>query len=225
MLNNRLKHFWSELKTKHIRNKEKGVYGYMWRTSLKIIVIYLLIMIPAVLIGKYLIDFNAFFKFITGRLPDMLVLTVFMLSESFLGMIPPDFFVIWTAKFNAPFLFLSILGVLSYIGGAISYFIGYRLSKSQRIKAYSERVLARYINMVRKWGGAFIIISALFPFSPFSMVVIAVSLFKYPFRLYLLFGISRIARFIIQGVFYMDILKLDSVLEQIGIANLACAIL
>jgi membrane protein YqaA with SNARE-associated domain len=206
--------FWTGMKTKHRKNREKGVYGYMWKTAFKIILIYLLIMVPAVLIGKYLIDFNAVFKFLTGRLPDMLVLIVFLLSESLLGMIPPDFFVIWTAKFNSPFLFLIILGVLSYIGGAISYLIGYWLSKRMKIRAYSVRVLDRYINMVRKWGGAFIIISALFPFSPFSMVVIAVSLFKYPFRMYLLFGLSRIARFIIQGVFYLDVLKIDSILDR-----------
>ena len=214
MHNTLMKSYWTRLKTKHQKNKEKGVYGYMWKTTFKIILIYLLIMIPAVLIGKYLIDFNSIFKFITGRLPDMLVLIVFLLSESLLGMIPPDFFVIWTAKFNTPLLFLTILGVLSYIGGAISYLIGYWLSKRGKIKAYSERVLDRYINMVRKWGGAFIVISALFPFSPFSMVVIAVSLFKYPFKMYLFFGLSRIVRFIIQGVFYLDVLKMDSILER-----------
>jgi uncharacterized membrane protein YdjX (TVP38/TMEM64 family) len=64
--------------------------------------------------------------------------------------------------------------------------------------------------MVRKWGGAFIIISALFPLSPFSMVVIAVSLFKYPFRLYLLFGLSRIVRFIAQGILYLNMLNMDT---------------
>ncbi len=201
------------LKAKHLRSKEKGVYGYMWKTSLKIILIYLAIMVPAVLIGKYLIDFNAVFRFITSRFSDLFVLVVFLISESLLGMIPPDFFVIWCAKFNSPFLFLMLLGVLSYLGGAISYFIGTWLSKRKRIKAYSERVLYKYINMVRKWGGAFIVISALFPFSPFSMVVIAVSLFKYPFRLYLIFGLSRIVRFIVQGVFYLNVLNLDSILK------------
>jgi uncharacterized membrane protein YdjX (TVP38/TMEM64 family) len=206
------KTFWTRLKAKHLLNQRKGVYSFMWKTALKILLIYLLIMIPAVLISKYLIDFDIIFKSITGNLPDMLVLIVFLLSESFLGMIPPDLFVIWTAKFSSPFLILSLLGVLSYIGGANSYFIGYWISKRERMKAYSEHVLDRYINMVRKWGGAFIIISALFPFSPFSMVVIAVSLFKYPFKLYLLFGLSRIIRFIIQGVFYLNVLDIDSLL-------------
>lgn len=184
----------------------------MWKTALKIILIYLAVMIPAVLIGKYLLDFDAIFKFITSLFQNWFVLVVFLLSESFLGMIPPDLFIIWSAKFSFPILVVTLLGVLSYIGGTVSYLIGYLLTKRKRIKAYSERVLDNYIGMVRKWGGAFIIISALFPFSPFSMVVIAMSLFKYPFRLYLLFGISRIVRFIVQGIFYLDVLKMDSMI-------------
>lgn len=210
-----LQRFLTQLKTKHFENKRKGVYAFMGKTALKIILIYLAIMIPAVLISKYLIDFNAIFKYLTGRFPDIFVLTLFLLSESFLGMIPPDLFVIWSAKFNEPFVILTILGVLSYLGGVISYYIGYWISGKKKIKDYSERALDKYIGLVRKWGGAFIIISALFPFSPFSMVVIAVSLFKYPFRLYLLFGLSRIVRFIIQGVFYLNILNMDSILTQI----------
>jgi len=209
MRNTILKNFLTRLRTKHHKNRGEGVYGYMWKTALKIIGIYLLIMITALLAGKYLIDFNAIFKFITERFPDMLVFGVFFISESFLGMIPPDLFVIWATKFESPILIMTILGVLSYIGGAISYLIGYWLLKNKRIKAYSERVLDKYMILVRKWGGAFIIISALFPFSPFSLVVIAASVFKYPFRMYLLFGLSRIARFVIQGILYLNMFKID----------------
>lgn len=210
MQNSARNNLWIRLKAKHIKNKEKGIYGYMLKTALKIILIYLAVMIPAILIGRYLIDFNAVFEFITGRFSDMFILVIFLLSESLLGMIPPDFFVIWTSKFNSPLIILILLGSLSYLGGVISYFIGYLILRTKRMKAYSERVFEKYINMVRKWGGAFIVISALFPFSPFSMVVIAVSLFKYPFRLYLLYGLSRIIRFIIQGVFYLNILNIGS---------------
>jgi membrane protein YqaA with SNARE-associated domain len=205
------KSFWSRLKIRHNRNVKKGVYSYMWKTGLKIILIYLAIMIPAILISKYLLDFNAIFDFITTRFKDWVVLTIFFVSEIILGLIPPDFFVIWSSKFNSPLLFLSILGVLSYAGGAVSYYIGVLLLKRKRIKEYSQRVLCKYIGMVRKWGGAFIVISALFPFSPFSMVVIAVSLFKYPFKLYLIYGLARIARFLIQGFFYIGILDVESI--------------
>lgn len=200
----------TNLKNRHIRYKEKGLYGYMLMTSLKIILIYLAVMIPAILIGKYLLDVKAIFNFLADRLSDWMVLTLFLVSESFLGMIPPDLFVIWSAKFNSPFMLLTLLGILSYAGGAISYFIGSSLLKNKRIKAISERVFERYIGLVRKWGGAFIVISALFPFSPFSMVVIAVSLFRYPFKLYLIYGISRILRFLVQGLLYINVLNLDS---------------
>jgi len=205
------KSFWSRLKIRHHRNKKKGLYDYMWKTALKIILIYLAIMIPAILISNYLLDFNAVFDFITTRFKDWVVLVIFFVSEVILGMIPPDFFVIWSSKFTSPLLFLTILGVLSYAGGAVAYYIGVLLLKRKRIKEYSERVLSKYINMVRKWGGAFIVISALFPFSPFSIVVIAVSMFKYPFRLYLIYGLARIARFLIQGIFYIGILDVESI--------------
>jgi membrane protein YqaA with SNARE-associated domain len=198
------------LKRHHKRNVNKGLYGYMWWTTLKIILIYILIIVPVVLVAEHLIDFNVVFQYIFNNHSDWFILSVFFISESFLGMIPPDLFVIWSSKFNAPVLLLSLLGVLSYIGGAISYFIGYWLSKRPKIKAYSERMLDKYIILVRKWGGAFIIIAALFPFSPFSTVIIAVSLLKYPFRYYLLFGVVRVTRFLIQGILYLDILNMDT---------------
>ena len=124
-------------------------------------------------------------------------------------MIPPDIFMIWATKFNSPLLILSILGLLSYIGGAISYQIGYGLSRVPKITAYTERRLEGYILLTRKWGGAFIVIAALFPFSPLSLVVIAVGMLKYPFKLYLLFGLSRIVRFVFQGLLYSGLFHLD----------------
>ncbi len=205
-----LRRSWIRVKKNHRANRGKGVYGYMGWAALKIILIYVIIFVPLLLIVKKYVDFNAIFTFVTHSFSDPLVLITFFLSESFLGMIPPDIFVIWTIKFHSPFIILLLLGLLSYAGGIISYFIGSWLSNRKRIKEYSERALDKYIQMVRKWGGAFIIIAALFPFSPFSMVVIALSLLKYPFRYYLFFGLSRILRFIIQGIFFLKIMNLDS---------------
>ena len=125
-------------------------------------------------------------------------------------MIPVDLFVIWTQKFEHPMPYLVLLGILSYAGGVISYGIGLWISSRPKIQAFTERRLKNYIDFVRKWGGAFIVIAALFPFTPFSLVVIAVTLLKYPFRLFLLFALSRLVRFVLQGVFFFDLLKVDS---------------
>lgn len=197
------------MKGHHLSNKKRGVYGYLWWTSLKIVLLYFSIVIPLVLIVKQFVDFNLLFQFIFEKYSDGFILILFLVSESTLGMIPPDLFMIWTTKFNYPFAFLAILGVLSYIGGSVAYLIGSWLSKMPKIKAYTERVLERYILLVKKWGWAFIVISALFPFSPYPIVVIAISLLKYPFKLYLIFGITRIVRFLVQGVFYMNLINID----------------
>jgi len=202
---------WIHLKGLHLTNKKGGLYGYMGWTFLKIVALYIIIIVPLLLLGKHLIDFNRLFHLLTDNLTDAYVVILFLVSESFLGLIPPDLFLIWGTKFNSPFLVFLMLGVLSYIGGIVSYWIGYMISKSPKFKAYSERKLGKYILLSNKWGGAFIVIAALFPLSPFSMVVIATSLLKYPFRLYLVFGISRIVRYAVQGLMYEGLFHLDSI--------------
>jgi len=207
--------FLTDLKGQHLTNKKKGVYSYMWWTGLKIVALYFIIVIPIILLAKHFIDFDKIFGSITENFSDASVLIIFFISESFLGMIPPDIFMIWATKFDSPFLILTILGILSYIGGAISYYIGYGLKKIPKISAYIENKLEKYILLTRKWGGAFIVIAALFPFSPLSLVVIAVGLLKYPFKLYLLFGLSRIIRFVFQGLLYSGLFQLDSIFPNL----------
>lgn len=191
------------------RLKERGFFRYVGRSVGLIVLIYMLVVLVVFLMGKYLVDFNAFFNGIIDRLSDRFVIILFFASESFTGMIPVDLFVIWAQKFDSPLPWLALLGALSYAGGIISFGIGRWISRRPRIKAFTERRLSAYISFVRRWGGAFIIIAALFPFTPFSLVVIAITLFQYPFRSFLLFGLARMFRFILQGVLLFDLLKLD----------------
>jgi len=83
--------FWQRLKVQHRSNKQKGVYGYMIRTAVKIVVIYALILTPFILAGKYLIDFKAIFTYITDHVSDLMVFVIFTISESFMGMILRSF--------------------------------------------------------------------------------------------------------------------------------------
>ena len=188
----------------------KGFFKYVGKNVLLIILFYALIVFLVFLIGKHLVDFKGFFNAFIERLSDRFVILLFFVSESFTGMIPVDLFVIWTQKFEHPMPYLVLLGILSYAGGVVSYGIGLWISSRPKIKAFTERRLKNYIDFVRKWGGAFIIIAALFPFTPFSLVVIAVTMLKYPFRLFLLFALTRLVRFVLQGVFFFDLLKVDS---------------
>lgn len=190
--------------------KKKGFFSYLGRSILIILSAYVLIILIVFLSGKHLVDFNAFFTDIIERFSDRFVLILFFVSESITGMIPVDLFVIWTQKFEQPLLWLAMLGIISYAGGVISYGIGLWIARRPRIKAFTERRLKGYMGFVHKWGGAFIIIAALFPFTPFSLVVIGITLFHYPFRHFLLFALARLFRFVIQGVLFFDLLKLDN---------------
>ena len=194
----------------YYRLKEKGFFRYVGRNILYIILGYVVIVFLVFLIGKFLVDFEKMFQGMVGSLSDTFVILLFFASESFLGMIPVDLFVIWTQKFAQPLPYLALLGILSYTGGVISYGIGQWISTRPRVKAFTERQLSNYIDFIRKWGGAFIIIAALFPFTPFSLVVIAVTMLRFPFKLFLLFALTRLVRFILQGFFFFDLLKVDS---------------
>lgn len=189
--------------------KDRGFFKYLGKNLLLILSAYALVVLLVFLLGKYLVDFNSLFGGIIERLSNRFVLLLFFASESFTGMIPVDLFVVWSQKFDSPLPWLALLGLLSYAGGIISYGVGRWIATRPRIRRFSERKLAAYMDFVRKWGGAFIIMAALFPFTPFSLVVIAVTLFKYPFRLFLLYGLARLVRFALQGVFFFDLLKVD----------------
>ncbi len=194
----------------HNQLKARGFYRYVGRNVLWIILGYALLIFLIFLTGKYLIDFNSFFQSFINRLSDRFVILLFFVSESFTGMIPVDLFVVWTQKFQHPLPYLALLGVLSYTGGVISYGIGQWISRWPKVKSFTERQLRNYVTFVRKWGGAFIIIAALFPFTPFSLVVIAVTMLKFPFRLFLLYALARLVRFVFQGILFFDLLNVDS---------------
>lgn len=181
----------------------------MGRNILLIILVYALVVLLVYLVGRHLVDFDHLFNGFMSRLSDRFVVILFFFSESFLGMIPVDLFVVWAQKFRQPLFCLLMLGVLSYTGGVISYGIGSWIARWPRVKAYTERQLQSYIEFFQRWGGAFIIIAALFPFTPFSLVVIAITMLKYPFRLFLLYGIARLFRFALQGIFLFDLLHID----------------
>ncbi len=197
------------IKEIHEHYRERGFYRYVGRNVLLIILVYAAVVLLFFLISRYLVDFNAIFQAIINSLTDRFVMILFFVSESFLGLIPVDLFVIWTQKFEHPVPYLALLGILSYTGGVISYQIGLWISRWPKVKAYTERRLRSYVEFTRKWGGAFIIIAALFPFTPFSMVVIAVTLLRFPFKLFLLYALARLVRFVVQGVIFFDVLKID----------------
>jgi len=155
----------------------------------------------AVLLGVhfFIIDINTALTTVTETFKTTSVLAVFFISESILGLIPPEIFIAWSKKLPQPILILSILAFLSYLGGVISYITGVSITKIPSVRHAIEHRLTKHINNIRKWGGFLIIVGALFPI-PFAITSLAAGFIRYEFKNYLLFGLLRFARFYLYAI-------------------------
>ena len=168
--------------------------------SLFVIVIFVLLLLA---VNYFVIDINQLIDNITKRYSPIIVILFFLISESLLGLIPPEIFILWSSKSVYPNLFLFSIATASYVGGVLSYLIGMRISYFSTISKYIELKIANYIVNLRKWGGFFIVLGALSPI-PHSIVSIGSGLIGYKFKYYLLWSLFRYFRFII---YYLVILK------------------
>ena len=132
-----------------------------------------------------------------------IVILCFLISESILGLIPPEIFILWSSKSGSPFLLLFGLATASYTGGAVSYFIGMRISLIPAVSKHVEQKIKQHIINLRKWGGLFIVLGAISPI-PHSIVSIGAGLIDYKFKYYLLWSLFRYLRFV---AYYLIILQ------------------
>ncbi len=176
-----------------------GFYKFLGISLKKALPPILLFIAGLLIINYFVININDLLIYVTENYSDYVVFSVFFASESLLGLIPPEIFIAWSDKTTSPILYLSILALLSYLGGIISYFIGKSITKIPSVHEYLEVKMAKHIRNTRKWGGFLIVVGALLPI-PFSITSIAAGMIKYPFISYLLFGLLRFVRFYLYAV-------------------------
>jgi len=162
------------------------------------------------LFEKYVISLKDIFSLIVSTVDAWILFLIFTISESFLGILPPDFFIVWTKELGQtigvnPWLLTFLLACLSYLGGMISYFIGARLIHVPKIR---EWVLEKYGGLfenLKKWGGFFVVISALLPI-PFSIVLMVCGSTKYPVKWVAYLGLFRFVRFGVYAIFLFTLI-------------------
>ncbi len=184
----------SKFKLIHQYYSYTGFYTFIWENIKKAILPFILIAGGLYLIDRFIIDFNYFFEYITNNYSAISIFSLFFASESVLGLIPPELFIAWVKTLPTPFLNLSLLALLSYLGGCVSYFIGRSILSIPKVNIYLESKMAKHITNIRKWGGFLIIVGALLPI-PFSMVSIASGIISFSFKKYLMYGLFRFLRF------------------------------
>ena len=145
------------------------------------------------------IDIDELFQGLIGALPVSGVLAFFYTSETILGLVPPDFFILWAKNFEEPFMMVGVLSILSYLGGVTAYLIGVILERIPAVHDYIANKWKDQIGLLKKWGGFFIIIAALLPL-PFAVISLLVGLIRFSFKDFLLFGLFRFLRFFIYAL-------------------------
>lgn len=171
-----------------------GFYLFVWESVKKAFLPIVLVILGLFLFNRYVYDINQGLETITETFSRTGILITFFLSETLLGLVPPEIFIAWSGKTESPVINLSILATLSYAGGLLSYFIGKTALKIKSVKQYLEVKMAENLKNTKKWGGFLILVGALLPL-PFSIACLAAGMIKYSFRNVALFGLFRFARF------------------------------
>ena len=194
----------SKLRLLHQYYSYTGFYSFVKTSLVKALLPISIFIIALWLINKFFIDFNDLFTSISTFNP-LIILAVFFASESLLGLIPPEIFIAWAGNTEMPVFSLTILAVLSYVGGIISFFIGKTISNMPSVYNYLEVKMEKHVKMIRKWGGFLIVVGALLPI-PFAITSIAAGLIHYKFKNYLLFGLFRFVRFYLYALVIFNVL-------------------
>lgn len=184
----------SRIRLLHQYYNYTGFYSFVWKSIKKAILPVVLFVGALWAIDRYLLDIEEMLVTITQTYAPLEVLSIFFLSESLLGLVPPELFIAWAGKSVSPILFLTLLATASYLGGIVSYWIGVGITKIPAVHEAMELKMAKHIKNTRKWGGFLIIVGALLPI-PFAMTSIAAGIIRFPFSSYLIFGLLRFARF------------------------------
>lgn len=194
----------SRLQLLHQYYSFTGFYSFVWNAIRKALPFIIVIIAGIYFVNKYF-SINDTLIHLTKTLPAYGVLAFFFVSETLLGIIPPEIFIAWADKMSNPWLYLSFLALLSYAGGLISYWLGVGITKIPRVHDYMQLKMETQLKNSKKWGGFLIIVGALLPL-PFSISCIAAGIIKFPFKNVILYGSLRLARFLIYGLIIFNAL-------------------
>ncbi|SHJ13249.1 YqaA family protein [Algibacter luteus] len=181
-----------------------GFYNFVWQAVKKALP-YIIAIVIAVYTLNHFWDINNALIRLTEILPSYGVLSFFFVSETLLGLIPPEIFIAWAGKMYSPWFYLSLLALLSFGGGLVSYWMGRSITKMPAVHNYLETKMEKQLKNSKKWGGFLIVVGALLPL-PFSISCIAAGIIEFPFKNVMVYGSLRLVRFAIYGLIIFNVL-------------------
>ncbi|MDP5157183.1 MAG: VTT domain-containing protein [Flaviramulus sp.] len=193
----------SRLQLLHQYYNYTGFYSFVW-LAIKKALPYIIIIVGIIYTLNHFFDINNALVTLTEILPAYGVLSFFFVSETLLGLVPPEIFIAWAGKMYSPWFYLSILAILSYTGGLLAYWIGHAITKIPSVHNYLEVKMEKQLKNSKKWGGFLIVVGALLPL-PFSISCMAAGLIEFPFKNVVLYGSLRLLRFVIYGLIIFNV--------------------
>ena len=180
-------------------------YSFLKNTAYQAFFMIVIFVLLLMAVNYFITDINLLLNNIFETYSPKIIVLSFLISESILGLIPPEIFILWSSKSDSPILFLFALASASYLGGIVSYFIGMRISLMPAVRKHIERKIKQHIINLRKWGGIFIVLGAISPI-PHSIVSIGAGLINYKFKYYLLWSLFRYLRFVVYFLIILQVL-------------------
>ena len=180
-------------------------YSFLKNTAYQAFFMIVIFVLLLMAVNYFITDINLLLNNIFETYSPKIIVLSFLISESILGLIPPEIFILWSSKSDSPILFLFAIASASYLGGIVSYFIGMRISLMPAVRKHIERKIKQHIINLRKWGGVFIVLGAISPI-PHSIVSIGAGLINYKFKYYLLWSLFRYLRFVVYFLIILQVL-------------------
>ena len=181
------------IKRYHHYYKRKGGYSFFIKNSVRVAVGLLVLIVAILLLRQLAPNLEANFEALLASLSTAKTLLFFFASECLFGLVPPDFFIIWSQNFASPFGMVALLALLSYSGGVVSYFLGLYSSHIPAVENWIKKKFLDQLLRIRKWGGLMIVFAALFPL-PFSPVCMVAGTIRYPLGSFFLLALFRFIR-------------------------------
>jgi hypothetical protein len=97
-------------------------YSFLKSTALNAGVTLIVFVLIVLGLELFVLDINTFLINLVETYSPQIIFSFFLISETLLGLIPPEVFIGWASKSVTPWLYLFVLATMSYLGGIISYY-------------------------------------------------------------------------------------------------------
>ena len=172
------------------------IRGFLYLTALILVIIF---------VKKY---FATQYDYIEHWVSDdyWLMFLIFLISEVFIGILPPELFMIWT-KDDPAILYewvIVAMTLLSLSAGWINFYFGGIISEQRFFKRLCGKRIKKYRMRYEQYGGGIIVVAALTPL-PFSLISLLAGSLSYPKNKFFLYSLFRIVRFVVYGLIIWNI--------------------